>query len=151
MKRLIVFVMAALLFFPAFAESDQFQLNVQNNKVIHEDSDWELLMHENVYNFYVSKKIKKMDEDTFIVHSFIQFDIPYTYSAFNEPTHKIYTMGVLSCSRKAMMLLRQVYVKQDSEIQAIHNIPPNEYVSEVETVGTARNQMYLKICSGEIV
>ncbi len=151
MKRLIVFVMAALLFFPAFAENDSFELNVQNNRVIHEEIDWELLMHENVYNFSVSKKIKQLDKDTFVVHSFIQFDIPYTYSAFNEPTYKIYTMGVLSCSRKAMMLLRQVYVKENGEIQAIHNIPPNEYISEVETVGTARNQMYLKICSGEIV
>jgi len=151
MKRLLVFVMAALLFFPAFAENNQFQLNLQNNKIIHDNSDWEFLMHEYTYGFSVSKKIHALDNDNFVVHSYIQFDVPYTYSTFNEPTHKIYTMGVLSCSRKAIMLLRQVYVKENSEVQAIQNIPPNEYVSEVEMPGTARNQMYLKICSGEIV
>jgi hypothetical protein len=49
------------------------------------------------------------------------------------------------------MLLRQIFVKSGNEIQAIQPIQPNEYVSELETPGTARNQMYLKICSGEIV
>lgn len=151
MKRLLAFVMVTLLSFPVFAENDQFQLNIQNNVVIHEDSDWEILMHENVYNFFVSKQIKQLDKDSFMIYSFIQFDMPYTYSSFNEPTDKIYTLGVMSCSRKAFMLLRQVYVKKGGEIQFIQPFQPNEYVSEVETIGTARNQMYLKTCSGETV
>jgi hypothetical protein len=35
-------------------------------------------------------------------------------------------MGILSCSRKAFMLLRQVYVKEDSKIQAIQPIQPKQ-------------------------
>ncbi len=134
----------------AFA-ANQFELRFEGNKVIHQDSDWEFLMHEHGYNFSMSKKIDMLDKDSFIVHSFIEFDYPYTYSMFNEPTHKIYTMGVISCSRKAIMLLRQIYVKTDSEIQIIQPIQPNEYVSELEMPDTARHQMYLRVCSGEIV
>jgi hypothetical protein len=151
MKRLLAFVMVTLLSFSAYAESDRFELNIKDNKVIHNDSDWEFLMHEYTYGFSIGKKISGLDTDNFIVHSYIQFDEPYTYSSFSEPTHKIYTLGVLSCSRKAIMLLRQIYVKADSEIQVIQPIQPNEYVSEVEMPGTARNQMYLKVCSGETV
>ena len=151
MKRLLAFVMVTWLCFSAFAENERFELNIKDNKVIHNDSDWEFLMHEYTYGFSVSKKISRLDTDNFIVHSYIQFGEPYTYSSFSEPTHKIYTMGVMSCSRKAFMLLRQIYVKADSEIQVIQPIQPNEYVSEVEMPGTARNQMYLKVCSGETV
>jgi hypothetical protein len=151
MKHLFTFVMVMLLSFSAFAENERFELNFNDNKVLHDDSDWEFLMHEYTYNFSVSKKIHILDGDSFIVHSYIEFDTPHTYSTFSELTHKIYTMGILSCSRKAFMLLRQVYVKEDSKIQAIQPIQPNEYVSEVEAPGTARNQMYLKVCSGETV
>jgi len=151
MKHLLALVMVMLLSFSAFAQNERFELNFKDNKVIHDDSDWEFLMHEYTYNFLVSKKIHVLDNDNFIVHSYIEFDTPYTYSAFNEPTYKIYTMGIMSCSRKAFVLLRQVYVKEDSNIQVIQPIQPNEYVSEVETPGTARNQMYLKVCSGETV
>jgi hypothetical protein len=150
MKYLFSFIIAVFLSVSVFA-ADRFELNFQNNKVIHQDSDWEFLMHEHGYNFSMSKKINALDEDSFIVHSFIEFDRPYTYSMFNEPTHKIYTMGVLSCSRKAIMLLRQIYVKTDSEIQVIQPIQPNEYVSELEMPDTARHQMYLRTCSGELV
>jgi hypothetical protein len=151
MKRLLVFVMAALLFFPAFAANEYFELDIHNNKIIHKKSDWEFLMHENTYSFSVSKKIKKLDDDTFLVHSLIEFDEPHNYTTFRDPTDKIYTMGAISCSRQSIMLLRQIFVKSGNEIQAIQPIQPNEYVSELETPGTARNQMYLKICSGEIV
>lgn len=150
MKNIFVFVMVALLSFTSIA-SDRFKLTIEDNKIIHQDSDWEFLMHENMYSFLISKQIDKLDKDTFIVHSFIQFDRPYTYGVFKEPTNKIYTMGVLSCSRKSFMLLSQIYVKDNNEIQMIQPIQRNEYVSEVETPGTARNQMYLKVCSGEIV
>lgn len=151
MKRLLALVMVTLLSFSAFAENDRFELDIKDNKVIHNDSDWEFLMHEYTYGFSIGKSISKLDTDNFIVHSYIQFDEPYTYSSFDAPTHKIYTLGVLSCSRKAIMLLRQIYVKVDGEIQVIQPIQPNEYVSEVETPGTARNQMYLKVCSGETI
>lgn len=150
MKRILAFVMVTILSFSSFA-ADQFELNLQDNKIIHQDSDWEFLMHEHSYNFSMNNKIDRLDNDQFIVHSFIQFDYPYTYNMFNEPTGKIYTMGVISCSRKAIMLLRQIYVKEDGEIQTIQLIQPNEYVSELEMPGTARNQMYLRVCSGEIV
>jgi hypothetical protein len=150
MKYLFSFIIVTFLTVSAFA-SDRFELKFENNKVIHQDSDWEFLMHEHGYNFSMSKKIDMLDKDSFIVHSFIEFDYPYTYSMFNEPTHKIYTMGVISCSRKAIMLLRQIYVKTDSEIQVIQPIQPNEYVSELEMPDTARHQMYLTVCSGEIV
>lgn len=150
MKRIFAFVMVTILSFSSFA-ADRFELKLQDNKIIHQDSDWEFLMHEHSYNFSMNNKIDRLDNDQFIVHSFIEFDYPYTYNMFNEPTGKIYTMGVLSCSRKAIMLLRQIYVKTDGEIQAIQPIQPNEYISEVEMPGTARNLMYLRICSGEII
>lgn len=150
MKYLFSFIIATFLTVSAFA-ADRFELKFENNKVIHQDSDWEFLMHEHGYNFSMSKKIDMLDKDSFIVHSFIEFDYSYTYSMFNEPTSKIYTMGVISCSRKSIMLLRQIYVKTDSEIQIIQPIQPNEYVSELEMPDTARHQMYLKVCSGEIV
>jgi hypothetical protein len=151
MKRLLAFVMVMLLSFPVLAATKYFDLDIQNNKVMHKKSDWEFLMHEYTYSFFMSKQIKRLDGDTFLVHSFIEFDAPHNYTMFKEPTGKIYTMGVLSCSRKAIMLLRQVFVKSNDEIQAIQPIQPNEYISEVEMPGTARNQMYLKICSGELV
>lgn len=150
MKRIFAFVMVTILSFSSFA-ADRFELNLQDNKIIHQDPDWEFLMHEHSYNFSMNNKIDRLDNDQFIVHSFIEFDYPYTYNMFNEPTGKIYTMGVLSCSRKSIMLLRQIYVKTDGEIQAIQPIQPNEYISEVEMPGTARNLMYLRICSGEII
>ena len=150
MKYLFSFVIYAFLTTSVFA-TERFELNFQNNKVIHQDSDWEFLMREHGYNFSMSKKIDSLDKDNFIVHSFIEFDRPYNYSSFEEPTSKIYTMGVLSCSRKAIMLLRQVFVKSNGEIQAIQPIQPNEYVSELEMPDTARHQMYLRVCSGEIV
>lgn len=149
MKYLFFFI-AAFLSFSSFA-ADKFELKFENNKVIHQDSDWDFLMHEHSYNFSMSKQVDALDKDNFIVHSFIQFDHPYNYASFADPTDKIYTMGVISCSRKAIMLLRQVYVQKTGEIQAIQPIPANQYVSEVELPGTARNQMYLRICSGEIV
>ena len=150
MKSIFAFVMVTLLSFSSFS-AERFALNFQDNKIIHQDSDWDFLMHEHGYNFSISTKIDALDKDQFIVHSFIQFDYPYTYNMFNEPTGKIYTMGVISCSRKAIMLLRQIYVKEDGEIQTIQPIQPNEYVSELEMPGTARNQMYLRVCSGEII
>jgi hypothetical protein len=151
MKRLLAFVMVTLLSFPVFSQTSQFELTIKDNRVVHEDSDWEFLKHEHSYGFSMAKKINRIDGDNSVVHSFIEFDKEYNYASFREPTYRIYTMGVLSCSRKAIMLLRQVYVKKDGEIQAIQNIPPNQFVSEVEMPGTARNQMYLKTCSGEIV
>jgi len=150
MKRIFAFVMVTLLSFSSIA-ADRFELNFQENKIIHQDSDWDFLMHEHSYNFSMNKKIDQLDKDNFIVHSFVQFDHSYNYASFKEPTDKIYTMGILSCSRKAIMLLRQVFVKQDGEIQAVQPIQPNEYVSEVEMPGTARNQMYLRVCSGETI
>lgn len=151
MKRIFAFLMSIMLSFSALAANEQFELKTEDNKVIHENSDWELLKHEHSYSFSMSKKITSLDKDNFIVHSFVQFDEEYNYASFKEPTDKIYTMGVISCSRKAIMLLRQIYVKKDGEIQAIQHIPPNEYISEVEMPGTARNEMYLKTCSGEII
>jgi hypothetical protein len=151
MKRISAFLMSILFSFSAFAANEEFELIIKDNKVIHENSDWEFLKHEHSYSFSMSKKITPLDKDNFIIHSLIQFDETYNYATFKEPTDKIYTMGVLSCSRKAIMLLRQIYVKGDGEIQAIQHIPPNEYISEVEISGTARNLMYLKTCSGEIV
>jgi hypothetical protein len=151
MKRLLAFIMVMLLSFPVFAATDYFELDIQNNKVIHKKSDWEFVLHEYTYGFFMSKENKRLDKDTFLVHSFIEFDVPHNYTTFKEPTDKIYTMGVMSCSRKSIMLLRQIFVKTGNEIQAIEAIQPNQYISEVETPGTARNQMYLKICSGEIV
>ena len=150
MRHLFSFIMAALWFIPAFA-ADRFELNIQNNKVIHQDSDWDFLMHEHTYKFSMNKKVDRLDKDSFIIHSFVQFDHSYNYAAFSEPTDKIYTMGVISCSRKAIMLLRQVFVKSDGEIQAIQPIQPNEYIAELEMPDTARHQMYLRVCSGEIV
>jgi hypothetical protein len=151
MKRLLAFVMVTLLSFSVYAETEQFELNFQNNRIIHDDSDWEFLAHEHTYKFSMVKNFYKLDQDNFLIHSYVQFDEPYNYASFSEPTDKIYTMGVLSCSRKAIMLLRQIYVKKDGEIQAIQPIQPNQYISEVEAPETARHQMYLKICSGEIV
>jgi hypothetical protein len=150
MKSIFAFVMVTLLSFSSFS-AERFELNFQDNKIIHQDSDWDFLMHEHGYNFSISTKIDALDKDQFIVHSFVQFDYPYTYNMLNEPTGKIYTMGVISCSRKSIMLLRQIYVKENGEIQTIQPIQPNEYVSELEMPGTARNQMYLRVCSGEIV
>ena len=151
MKYLFSFIIAALLTVPSYAAQKEFELKVENNKIIHEDSDWDFLMHEHTYNFSMSKELNRLNKDDTVIHSFIQFDFDYNYASFNEPTHKIYTMGVLSCSRKAFMLLRQIYVKKDGEIQAVQPFRPNEYISEVEMPGTARNQMYLKICSGETI
>ena len=150
MKYLFSFIISAFLTTSVFA-TERFELNFQNNKVIHQDSDWDFLMHEHSYNFSMNKKFDMLDKDSFIVHSYIQFDHSYNYASFDEPTNKIYTMGVLSCSRKAIMLLRQVFVKSNGEIQAIQPIQPNEYVSELEMSDTARHQMYLRVCSGEIV
>lgn len=150
MKSIFAFVMVTLLSFSVFAE-DRFELKFEDNKIIHQDSDWEFLKHENTYNFSMSRKIYQIDKDQFIVHSFVQFDHEYNYAAFKEPTDKIYTMGVISCSRKAIMLLRQIFVKKDGEIQSIQPIQPNQYVSELEMPDTARHQMYLRVCSGEMI
>ena len=150
MKYLFSFIISAFLTASVFAV-ERYEHNFQDNKIIHHDSDWDFLMHEHGYNFSMNVKIDALDKDQFIVHSFIQFDYPYTYNMLNEPTGKIYTMGVISCSRKAIMLLRQIYVKENGEIQTIQPIQPNEYVSELEMPGTARNQMYLRVCSGEII
>ena len=95
MKSIFAFIMVTLLSFPVFA-ADQFELKFENNKVIHQDSDWDFLMHEHTYNFSMSKKIDQLNKDQFIVHSFIQFDHEYNYAAFDEPTYRIYTMGLLS-------------------------------------------------------
>lgn len=150
MKSIFAFIMVTLLSFSALAV-DRFELKIENNKIIHQDSDWEFLMHEHSYDFSMSKRIDPLDKDQFIVHSFIQFDYEYNYAAFDEPTYRIYTIGLLSCSRKAIMLLQQTYVKKDGEVQAIQKIPPNQYVSELELEDTARHQMYLRVCSGEMI
>ena len=150
MKSIFAFIMVTLLSFSALAV-DRFELKIENNKIVHQDSDWEFLMHEHSYDFSMSKRIDALDKDQFIVHSFIQFDYEYNYAAFDEPTYRIYTIGLLSCSRKAIMLLQQTYVKKDGEVQAIQKIPPNQYVSELELEDTARHQMYLRVCSGEMI
>ena len=150
MKYLFSFIITIFLSVSALA-ADRFELKIENNKIIHQDSDWEFLMHEHSYDFSISKRIDALDKDQFIVYSFIQFDHEYNYAAFDDPTYRIYTIGLLSCSRKAIMLLQQTYVKKNGEIQAIQKIPPNQYVSELELEDTARHQMYLKVCSGEMI
>jgi len=151
MKSILAIIMVTLLSFSAFAADDRYELKMENNRVVHDDSDWIFLKHEHSYAFSMSKSLNRLDEDTTIVHSFIQFDHEYNYATFTEPTYRIYTMGLLSCSRKSIMLLRQIYVKKDGKIQAIQPIQPNQYVSELEMTDTARHQMYLRVCSGEIV
>lgn len=150
MKKLVF--LSLLFCLSAFADSTQFQLNIENDKkIIHNDDDWVFIKEENIYDFFLSKKITQVERNVYELHTVITFSIPYTYAAFDEPTHKIYTYGLLNCREKMFMLLTQIYVKSDSEIQSIQPFRSGEYISEVEQRGTARNEMYLKICSGEMV
>lgn len=151
MKYLFSFVIVALLTVSAFATDVRYELKMENNRVIHDDSDWIFLKHEHSYAFFMNKNFDVLNDDTTIIHSYVQFDHEYNYANFVEPTHRIYTMGLISCSRKSVMLLRQIYVKKNGEIQGIQPIQPNEYISELEMPDTARHQMYLRVCSGEIV
>ena len=150
MKKLVF--LSLLFCLSAFADSTRFQLDIQDNKrIIHNDDDWVFIKEENSYDFFSSKIVTQMEEDVYELHTVIDFSIPYTYTSFDEPTHKIYTYGLLNCREKMFMLLTQFYVKSDSEIQSIQPFRNGEYISEVERSGTARNEMYLKICSGEMV
>ena len=143
------FLLTALLCFSVTATAKEFRLQFSDpTQVVVNDSDWVKVSHNDIYDLYISQYAIGTNEQSPYIHSMVLFhDTPgTTFNNIIGPVKRIFTFGNLDCRQGVLTLLNDWFVDITNQVVYTQSHAPGEYLTEVLTNHTPRNDAYNAIC-----
>ena len=152
MKRLFLFVMAALISLPALAEYRLPFIESQDGftKIPFVEKDWILGAGRDDWDLYVEKGMFDKHKNIYEFHAVTAYKTPYHSDGLKAKISKIYTYGVLNCKEANLYILFEWFVDPDETLVFRGSHEFGAYTVEMITPDTARSEIYNLICKETI-
>lgn len=154
MKRLFLFVMAALIALPTYS-ADEYRLpfvELQNGitKIPFVEHEWTLGTERADWFLYLEKGMLKKRQDVYEFHATTVYKKPFYNNMVKTEVSKIYTYGVLNCKEGNLYILFEWFVDPDETLVFRGSHEFGAYTVEMLTPSTARNDVYNQICKESV-
>ena len=152
MKRLFLFVVAALISLPALAEYRLPFVELQNSitKIPFVEKEWILGSDRDDWSLYVEKGMLEEKKAVHEFHAATAYKKPYYSDGLKALISKIYTYGALDCRDGNLYILFEWYVDPDETLIHRSSFEFGAYTVEMLTPDTSRNEIYNQICKDMI-
>lgn len=152
MKKLasMLFFTIATITSSAFGFQLSFYDNPDGTRTIqHNAQDWVYVDSASVYKVYIPKDVigRKGDEVNF--HSITEFNTYEEYSGLPYKIKRIYTHGVISCQRSALMIFVDMYTDLENTIRFSSSYQNGEFIVDMNET-SLRKQITYMICGDSI-
>jgi hypothetical protein len=152
MKNLssVLFFTIVLLTSNAFG----FQLNFTNNPdgsqtIQHIAQDWVYVDSGGSYKVYIHKDVIGRKGDNVNFHSITEFNTYEEYSGLPYKIKRIYTHGVISCQRSALMIFVDMYTDLENTIRFSSLYQNGEFLVDMNET-SLRKQITYMVCGDSI-
>lgn len=154
MKRLFLFVMAALIALPTYS-ADEYRLpfvELQNGitKIPFIEHEWTLGTERADWFLYLEKGMLKKRQDIHEFHATTVYKKPFYNNMVKTEVSKIYTYGVLNCKEANLYILFEWFVDPEETLVFRGSHEFGAYTVEMLTPSTARNDVYNQICKESV-
>jgi hypothetical protein len=151
MKALLV---AMMFLFSISANADEeFKLKFEDpTQIILDRADWELVAKDAVYNLHINKFTNDTKAHANIrLHSMVEYHDPegYKFDALSVPVKRIFTFGVLNCDTGTLFMLTEWFTDKNNQVVYVQTHEPTDYAVDMVAPGTARYQIYVRLCGGK--
>ena len=150
MKTLLSIIIATLISLPAYGYSLQFEKQGEKEKIIHKSSDWHFVGKEGAYFLSIEKGMLGKKSEKYEFHSVTEFYKPYKYTNLDEEIHRIYTYGLLDCSKESLYLMMNLYVDLNNNIVYREYHELGTYISPLKVEKSVRQTVYDILCRDSI-
>jgi hypothetical protein len=143
------FLLSALLCFSVAASAAGFKLQFADpTQIILNDSDWSLVSHTESYDLYLALEMIGAGTQSPKMHSMVVFhqDPGVALGGLPVPIKRIFSFGLMDCSRGRLALLNDWFVDSTNQVVYNQNHEPGEYLVDLLTPNTPRNDAYLAVC-----
>ena len=152
MKRLFLFVVAALISLPALAEYRLPFVELQGGvtKIPFVKKEWILGSDRDEWSLYIEKGMLEEKKAVHEFHAATAYKKPYYSDGLKTTISKIYTYGALDCRDGNLYILFEWYVDPDETLIHRSSFEFGAYTVEMLTPDTSRNEIYNQICKDMI-
>lgn len=143
---------AILIVFCINTQANDFELQFNENSVAEFNiDDWTKVSDEGTFDFYINKYPQYLKDDLFRIHSLVVFkdDPGVEFSNLGAPVKRIFSHGIIQCQRGIFYLMADYYTDQKFEIIFSSYYELGTRQIEVLTPNTARNKVYIKVCTAD--
>lgn len=150
MKRLFLFVMAALVAITAYAAESyrlpSIELPNGTVKIPFIENEWALSVERADWDLYVEKGMLKEHQAMYEFHAATVYKQPFYNEMTKSDVSKIYTYGVLNCKEANLYILFEWFTDPNENVVFRSSHEFGAYTVEMLTPNTARNEVYNQVC-----
>jgi hypothetical protein len=117
-------------------------------QIIVNESDWTKVSHNESYDLYLATEMIGVGPQASKMHSMVIFhqDPGVMMGGLPVPIKRIFSFGLIDCGRSRLTLLNDWFVDVTNQVVYNQNHEPGEYLVDLSTPATARNDAYLAVC-----
>ena len=151
MKRLFFFFLALCFSATAYAAKPQeFALQFEGERIIHNQSDWQYVTKADSFRVYVERGMIGYHNEMYEFHSYIEFNEEFQIDGISDKIKRIYSYGVLNCSEANLYLLMDLFTNEKGDVKFRSVKEFGSHVSELKTPNTIRHEVYNLLCKDSV-
>lgn len=150
--KILLFIIMFLMSIGAGAEPLRLQVTPigEQQVVTYIPDEWYFVARESNYNVYLAKGDIEESNGYLMIQSHTTYDTFETYSYMEKPVKRVFTYGAMDCENKKLYLLGSLYSAEDNTVQYLQYYEMGTWVSDLNSEGTARNEVYKAICNKSV-
>lgn len=131
-----------------------YQLSITNNSdgtrvIKHDSEEWVYVDSSKSYKLYVEKSTIGHKGDEVEFHSVTEFNTFEEYNGLPYKIKRIYTYGVMSCSRSMLMIFVDMYTDLENTIRFSSSFQNGEFAVDMNETGL-RKQIKYMVCGDTV-